>query len=81
MQRFTPSTAASAVNVFRNVQRVYEGLFLGRPAIIKQRFSKKYRHATLDSKLTQLRFKQVGTEFGMASIGSSTSLFGHVKIE
>jgi len=40
------------------MQRVYEGLFLGRPAIIKQRFSKKYRHATLDSKLTQLRFKQ-----------------------
>jgi len=39
-------------------------LFLGRPAIIKQRFSKKYRHATLDSKLTQLRFKQVSNAAG-----------------
>ena len=27
--------------------------------IIKQRFSKKYRHSSLDSKLTQARFKQV----------------------
>ncbi len=38
---------------------MYEGDFLGRPAIFKQRFSKKYRHATLDAKLTQARLKQV----------------------
>ena len=43
------------------LQRVFDGSFLGRPAIIKQRFSKKYRHAALDSKLTQLGFKQVLT--------------------
>ena len=41
------------------LQRVYDGVFLGKPTIIKQRFSKKYRHPVLDSKLTQLRFKQV----------------------
>ena len=48
------------LKVFRSLllQRVYDGQFLGRPSIIKQRFSKKYRHSSLDAKLTQLRFKQ-----------------------
>ncbi|XP_068664500.1 uncharacterized protein [Aristolochia californica] len=31
--------------------RVFESMFLGRQAIIKERFSKKYRHPSLDSKL------------------------------
>ncbi|KAH7293747.1 hypothetical protein KP509_28G040500 [Ceratopteris richardii] len=35
--------------------RVYESVFMGRRAIIKERFSKKYRHPVLDSKLTQKR--------------------------
>ena len=39
-------------------QRIWEGEYLGRPTIIKQRFSKKYRHAALDSKLTLGRLKQ-----------------------
>lgn len=41
------------------LQRIWEGIYLGRPTIIKQRFSKKYRHALLDSKLTLSRLKQV----------------------
>lgn len=41
-------------------QRVWETTFCGRPAIVKQRFSKKYRHPTLDAKLTVTRLKQVG---------------------
>ena len=42
-----------------NVQRVWEGSYLDVPAILKQRFSKKYRHAVLDKKITQSRLKQV----------------------
>lgn len=38
--------------------RVWEGTFLARPAIVKQRFSKKYRHPQLDAKLTVSRLKQ-----------------------
>lgn len=40
-------------------QRVWEAEFLGRPAIVKQRFSKQYRHPALDAKLTMARLKQV----------------------
>ncbi|KAK7273666.1 hypothetical protein RIF29_14724 [Crotalaria pallida] len=32
--------------------RVFEFSFVGRRSVIKERFSKKYRHPTLDSKLT-----------------------------
>lgn len=35
--------------------RVFESTFVGRRCIIKERFSKKYRHPTLDSKLTVKR--------------------------
>ena len=39
-------------------QRVWTCTFLQRPAIVKQRFHKRYRHPDLDSKLTTSRFKQ-----------------------
>ncbi|KAJ7977360.1 EKC/KEOPS complex subunit bud32 [Quillaja saponaria] len=35
--------------------RVFESTFVGRKSIVKERFSKKYRHPTLDSKLTLKR--------------------------
>ncbi|KAJ6953815.1 EKC/KEOPS complex subunit bud32-like isoform X2 [Populus alba x Populus x berolinensis] len=35
--------------------RVFESSFVGRRSIVKERFSKKYRHPTLDSKLTNKR--------------------------
>ncbi|KAL3150614.1 hypothetical protein ABBQ32_000420 [Trebouxia sp. C0010 RCD-2024] len=38
--------------------RVWEGQFLGRPVIMKQRFRKKYRHPVLDTKLTVGRLNQ-----------------------
>lgn len=38
--------------------RVYRTMFLGRSAIMKQRFSKKYRHPALDEKLTRRRTAQ-----------------------
>jgi len=40
-------------------QRIWEGVYLGRPAILKQRFSKRYRHPALDTRLTQSRLRQV----------------------
>lgn len=39
-------------------QRVWStDSFLGRPAIVKQRFAKKYRHPILDARLTQQRVR------------------------
>ncbi|KAJ7569629.1 hypothetical protein O6H91_01G086700 [Diphasiastrum complanatum] len=35
--------------------RVYKSSFMGREAVVKERFAKKYRHASLDSKLTLKR--------------------------
>ncbi|KAL3647850.1 hypothetical protein CASFOL_008818 [Castilleja foliolosa] len=35
--------------------RVFESTFVGRRSIIKERFSKKYRHPSLDSKITLRR--------------------------
>ncbi|XP_038685078.1 EKC/KEOPS complex subunit TP53RK [Tripterygium wilfordii] len=35
--------------------RVFEATFVGRKSIVKERFSKKYRHPSLDSKLTLRR--------------------------
>ncbi|KAJ8749526.1 hypothetical protein K2173_025721 [Erythroxylum novogranatense] len=35
--------------------RVFDSIFVGRRCIVKERFSKKYRHPTLDSKLTLKR--------------------------
>ncbi|KAL5977501.1 hypothetical protein ACLOJK_021848 [Asimina triloba] len=39
--------------------RVFESSFLGRRSIVKERFSKKYRHPLLDSKLTLKRLNAV----------------------
>lgn len=38
--------------------RVWEGSFLGKFVVVKQRFSKQYRHPVLDSKLTVGRLNQ-----------------------
>lgn len=38
--------------------RVYRVNFLGKPTIVKQRFPKRYRHPTLDEKLTHRRTTQ-----------------------
>lgn len=35
--------------------RVFESTFVGRRCVVKERFSKKYRHPTLDAKLTLKR--------------------------
>ncbi|XP_078473682.1 EKC/KEOPS complex subunit TP53RK isoform X1 [Lampetra planeri] len=38
--------------------RVYRGTFLGRPAVLKERFPRKYRHPQLDWRLTRRRTVQ-----------------------
>ncbi|KAB0791489.1 hypothetical protein PPYR_03289 [Photinus pyralis] len=37
--------------------RIYKGVYLGKPTLVKQRFEKKYRHPDLDSTLTKERIK------------------------
>ena len=37
--------------------KIYTGDFLGRPTVVKERFSKKYRHPVLDKSLTSQRTK------------------------
>ena len=37
--------------------KVYVGDFFGKPTIIKQRFTKRYRHPVLDKSLTNQRTK------------------------
>ncbi len=37
--------------------RIYEGIFLGRPCVIKERFPKTYRHPSLDERLTKERMR------------------------
>ena len=37
--------------------RLYTGSFLGQKSIVKERFSKKYRHPQLDERLTKERLK------------------------
>lgn len=44
-------------------QRVFESNFVGKKSIVKERFSKKYRHPTLDSKLTLKRLNAVSLSF------------------
>ncbi|RZC52294.1 hypothetical protein C5167_020728 [Papaver somniferum] len=46
--------------------RVFESTFVGKRSVVKERFSKKYRHPTLDSKLTLKRLNAVSFEIGGA---------------
>jgi len=37
--------------------RLFKGMYLGRPVLIKERFEKKYRHKDLDTRLTKERIR------------------------
>jgi Kae1-associated kinase Bud32 len=37
--------------------KLYKGIYLGRPTIVKERFKKSYRHVDLDNRLTKERMK------------------------
>lgn len=61
--------------------RVWEGVFLGRPVIVKQRFKKKYRHPQLDVKLTQQRLKgEVRSLLRARKLGVPTPVLYHLDI-
>lgn len=45
--------------LLKNKKRVYKCLWFGKPTIVKERFSKKYRHPLLDEKLTIRRLHAV----------------------
>lgn len=53
----TACLASSPPGPFLALQRAWKGTFLGRPAVLKERFSKGYRHPTLDTRLTLHRTK------------------------
>lgn len=56
MEIKTDSNDGSLILIKQGAEaRVFESTFVGRRSIIKERFSKKYRHPVLDSKLTLKR--------------------------
>ncbi|XP_022971412.1 EKC/KEOPS complex subunit bud32 isoform X2 [Cucurbita maxima] len=56
MEIKTDSNDGSLVLIKQGAEaRVFESTFVGRRSIVKERFSKKYRHPSLDSKLTLKR--------------------------
>ena len=57
--RFLVVVVVVVVGWLTRAQRVYTGTFLGSEVIIKERFVKQYRHATLDQKLSVRRLQQV----------------------
>eukprot|EP01029_Cantina_marsupialis_P015411 TRINITY_DN338223_c0_g1_i1.p1 TRINITY_DN338223_c0_g1~~TRINITY_DN338223_c0_g1_i1.p1 ORF type:complete len:227 (-),score=36.32 TRINITY_DN338223_c0_g1_i1:130-777(-) len=72
--------------------RVYSSTFLGKPAIVKERFSKKYRLPVLDTKITKTRIiqesrcllkaKQAGVDVcGIWSVDTKNSRIVVEKIE
>lgn len=62
--------------------RVWECNFLGRPAVVKQRFCKKYRHPELDAKLTPARLKQEVRSMAKArKLGLRTPCLYHVEMQ
>jgi len=58
--------------------KLYRGSFLGKPVVIKERFSKKYRHPDLDTRLTKermraecrgiMRCKMIGNYFDLTTV-------------
>ena len=59
--------------------RVYSCKFLGRDTIVKERFSKKYRHPTLDQRINQKRLAQESKNMVKArQLGIDTPTLYHV---
>ncbi|CAN0898503.1 EKC/KEOPS complex subunit bud32 [Linum grandiflorum] len=52
--------------------RVFESNFVGRRCVVKERFSKKYRHPTLDAKLTLKRLNEARCMTKARRLGVST---------
>jgi TP53 regulating kinase-like protein len=64
------------------MQRVWAGTFCGVPAVVKQRFKKRYRHPALDAKLTAQRLKQeVRSMLRARKLGVPTPTLLHVDMD
>ncbi|MEW5307650.1 MAG: hypothetical protein WDW38_011384 [Sanguina aurantia] len=62
--------------------RVWETIFLGRPTVVKQRFTKMYRHPVLDAKLTVTRLKgEVRSLMRARKLGVLTPVLYYVEHE
>ena len=60
--------------------KIYTGTFMGRPAIIKERFTKAYRHPDLDKSLTVRRTKaEVRSIMRCRMIGKFRKLLFHMS--
>lgn len=61
--------------------KVWRGRIAGRSCLIKERFSKKYRHPALDAKLTSVRLKQEARGIYKArKLGIVTPVLFHVDL-
>ena len=61
-------------------QRVFRVTFLQRPAIAKQRFTKRYRHPELDARLTKSRLHGVRRVPGVGKPGVQTRKTDYVVV-
>ena len=62
--------------------RLHIGDFLGQKAIVKERFSKKYRHPQLDKRLTKERLKgEVRSLMRCKMVGIRTPMIYHVDMD
>lgn len=55
--------------------RLYKGIYLGRPVIVKERFQKKYRHPELDTLLTTERMKAEARAIVRCKIAGKRKLY------
>ena len=55
LRHCAPAYSSHTLTTTSSLQRVYEGTLAGVACIVKERFSKQYRHPVLDHKLTARR--------------------------
>lgn len=63
------------------LQRVWEGIFLDKPVVMKQRFCKQYRHPVLDSKLTLGRLNQARHTTEMTAVLTQVPVWYGVHLQ
>jgi tRNA A-37 threonylcarbamoyl transferase component Bud32 len=55
--------------------KLYKGIYLGRPTIVKERFKKSYRHVDLDNRLTRERMKSEARAIVKCKAAGNSFLF------
>lgn len=81
MSPASPSSDSACLHAQGAESRVWRGRLAGRPCLVKERFSKKYRHPALDAKLTAGRLKQEARGiFKARKLGVLTPVLYHVDL-